>query len=132
MATTTSLHIFSFRLLLSPIFCLCFFLTFSATCSRIYPFLSGCNKLPCHSFHLSNDRPMSLPDKVHYFNHLQLFVTSIPLPLLFTHLTFWTGGALFYYNFLTYSSPKYSLNNLCVVITLSVSRLVFDEANKLK
>ena len=68
---------------------------------------------------------MSWPDGVCYLRPLQSLVVSLLLPLVSTLVLSRTGGILSHQNFLTHSSPRFPLRNLCSLVMLAVFSLVF-------
>ena len=70
-------------------------------------------------------RLMSWPDGVCYLRPPQSLVVSLLLSLVSTLLFSRTGGKLFHRNSLTHRFPRFPLRNLCSLVILAVSSLVF-------
>ena len=68
---------------------------------------------------------MSWPDGVRYLRPPQSIVVSLLLSLVFTLVFSRTGGVLSHRSFLTHKFPRLPPRNLCSLVTLAVSCLVF-------
>ena len=64
-------------------------------------------------------------DRVRYLRPLQSLVVSLLLPLVSTLVLSRTGGVLFHQNSLTHRLLRFPLRNLCSLVMLAVSSLVF-------
>ena len=82
--------------------------------------------VPGHSFLQGMTRPMSWPDGVCHLPPPQSLVVSLLLFLVSTLDFSWTGGVLSHRSILTHRFPRYPLRNLCSLVMLTVSSLVFD------
>ena len=89
------------------------------------PVLSGYNGSPDTRFSRETTRLMSLPDGERYLCPLQSFVVSFLLSLVSTLVLSRTGGVLSLPNILTHRFPRFPLRNLCSLVMLAVSFLVF-------
>ena len=89
------------------------------------PVLSGYNGSPDTRFSRGTTRLMSLPDGVRYLRPPQSLVVSLLLYLVFTFVFSRTGGVLCLPNILTRRFPRFPLRNLCSLVMLDVSSLVF-------
>ena len=89
------------------------------------PVLSGYNGSPDTRFSQGMTQLTSLPDGERYLRPPQSLVVSLLLSLIFS----WTGGILFLPNTLTHRFPRFPLRNLCSLIMLVVSSLVFAAMN---
>ena len=69
--------------------------------------------------------PTSLPDGERYLRPPQSLVVSLLFPLVFTLVLSWTGGVLSQQNSLTHRFPRFPSRNLCPLVMLVVSSLVF-------
>ena len=90
-----------------------------------FPVLLDYNGSPDTRFSRGTTRPMSWPDGERYLRPPQSLVVSLLLPLVSTLVLFRTGGVLSHRNFLTHRFPRFPLRNLCSIVMLAVSSLVF-------
>ena len=81
-------------------------------------FFCGYSGFEITHFFFEITRPMNWPDKITCISHAQSFVV-VPflLPVVFTVMS--------YPNFLTHRSPQFQLKNLCFLVALAVSSLLF-------
>ena len=93
--------------------------------SSLSPVLSGYNGCPDTRFSRGTTRPMSLPDGVRYLRPPQSLVVSLLLSLVSTLILFRTGGVLSHRSFLTHRFPRFPPRNLCSLVMLAVSSLVY-------
>ena len=89
------------------------------------PVLSGYNGSPYTRFSRGTTRLTSLPDGERYLRSPQSLVVSLLLSLVFTLVFSRTGGVLSLPNILTHRFPRFSPRNLCSLVMLAVSSLVF-------
>ena len=89
------------------------------------PVLSGYNGSPDTRFSRGTTRLMSLPDRVRYLHPPQSLVVSLLLSLVNTLVLSRTGGVLSLPSILTHKFPRFPLTNLCSLVMLAVSSLVF-------
>ena len=89
------------------------------------PVLSGCNGSPGTRFSRGTTQLMSLPDGERCLCHPQSLVVSLLLPLVSTLVLSRTGGVLTLQSILTLRFPRFPLRNLCSLVMLAVSSLVF-------
>ena len=89
------------------------------------PVLSDYNGSPDTRFSRETTWPMSWPDGVRYLRPPQSLVVSLLLPLISTLLFSRTRGVLSHRSSLTHRLPRFPLRNLCSLVTLAVSSLVF-------
>ena len=89
------------------------------------PVLSGYNGSLDTRFSRGTTQLMSLPDGERCLRPPQSLVVSLPLPLVSTLVFSWTGGVLSLQSILTHRFPQFSLRNLCSLVMLAVSSLVF-------
>ena len=94
-------------------------------CLRSLPVLSGYNGSPDTRFSRGTTLPTSLPDGVRYLRPPQSLVVSLLLSLVSTLAFSRTGGVLSLPNILTHRFPRFPLRNLCSLVMLAVSSLVF-------
>ena len=87
--------------------------------------LSGYNRSPDTRFSWGTTQPTSLPDGERYLRPLQSLVVSLLLSLVSTLVFSQTGGILSLPNILTHRFPRFPLRNLCSLVMLAVSSLVF-------
>ena len=87
--------------------------------------LSGYNGSPDTHFSRGTTRPMSLPDGERYLHPPQSLVVSLLLPLVSTVVLSRTGGVLSHRSSLTHRFPRFPPMNLCSLVMLAVSSLVF-------
>ena len=87
--------------------------------------LSGYNGSPDTRFSWGTTRLMSWPNWVRYLRPPQSLVVSLLLPLLSTLVFSRTGGILSHQSILTHRFPRFPLRNLCSLVMLAVSSLVF-------
>ena len=88
------------------------------------PVLSGYNGSPDTRFSRGTTQLMSLPDGERCLRLPQSLVVSL-LPLVSTLVFSRTGGVLSLQSILTHRFPQFPLRNLCSLVMLSVSSLVF-------
>ena len=88
--------------------------------------LSGYNGSPDTRFSRGTTRLMSLPDGERYFRPPQSLVVSLLLPIVSTLVFSRTGGVLSHLNFLTHRFPQFPPRNLCFLVMLAVSSLVYS------
>ena len=81
--------------------------------------------VPGHSFLRETTQLMSLPDGERCLHLPQSLVVSLPLPLVSTLVFSGTGGVLSLPNILAHRFPQIPLRNLCSLVMLAVSSLVF-------
>ena len=81
--------------------------------------------VPGHSFFSGNDAMMSWPDGERYSCPLQSLVVFFLLSLVSTLVFSRTGGVLSLQSILTHRFPQFPLRNLCSLVMLAVSSLVF-------
>ena len=89
------------------------------------PVLSGYNGSPDTRFSRGTTQLMSWPDGERCLRPPQSLVVSLLLPLVSTLVFSWTGGVLSLQSILTHRFPQFSLRNLCSLVMLAVSSLVF-------
>ena len=89
------------------------------------PVLSGYNGSPDTRFSRGTTQLMSLPDGERYLRPLQSHVVSLLLSLVSTLIFSRTGGVLSLQSILTHRFPQFPLRNLCSLVMLAVSSLVF-------
>ena len=94
-------------------------------CFLSSPVLSGYNGSPDTRFSQGTTRPTSLPDGERYLRPPQSLVVSLLLSLVSTFVFSRTGGVLSLPNILTHRFPQFPLRNLCSLVMLAVSSLVF-------
>ena len=100
-------------------------------CSRsgrnclLSPVLSGYNGSSDTRFSRRTTRLMSWPDGVRCLRPLQSLAVSLLLSLVSTLLFSRTGGVLSHRNSLTHRFPRFPPRNLCSLVMLAVSSLVF-------
>ena len=87
--------------------------------------LSGYNGSPDTCFSRGTTQLMSLPDGERCLRPPQSLVVSLLLSLESTLDLFRTGGVLSLQSILTHRFPQFPLRNLCSLVTLPVSSLVF-------
>ena len=94
-------------------------------CLLSLPVLSGYNGPPHIRFSRGTTQLMSWPDWERYLRPLQAPVVSLLLshafPLPFSR----TGGVLSHLNSLTHRFPQFPTRNLCSLVTLALSSLVY-------
>ena len=89
------------------------------------PVLSGYNGSPDTRFSRGTTQLMSLPDGERCLRPPQSLVVSLLLSLVSTLLLSRTGGVLSLQSILTRRFPQFPLRNLCSLVMLAVSSLVF-------
>ena len=89
------------------------------------PVLSAYNGSPDTRFSRGTTRLMRFPDKVRHLRPLQSLVVSLLLSLVSTLVFSRTGGALPHLNSLTHRFFRFPPRNLCSLVVLAVSSLVF-------
>ena len=89
------------------------------------PVLSGYNGPPDTRFSRGTTQLMSLPDGERCLRPLQSLVVSLLLSLVSTLVFSRTGGVLSHRSSLTHRFPQFPLRNLCSLVMLAVSSLVF-------
>ena len=94
-------------------------------CLLFPPILSGYNGSLDILFSRATTRLMSWPDGERYLRLPQHFVVSLLLSLEFTLLFFRTGGVLSHRSSLTHKFFRFPPRNLCSLVTLAVSSLVY-------
>ena len=94
-------------------------------CLFFHPALSGYNGSPDTRFSQGMMWLMSWPDGERYSCPLQSLVVSFFLSLISTLVFSWTGGVLSHQNFLTHRFPRFPLRNLCSIVMVAVSSLIF-------
>ena len=87
--------------------------------------LSGYNGSPDTRFSRGTTQLMSWPDGERCLRPPQSHVVSLLLPLVSTLVFSRTGGVLSLQSILTHSFPRFPLRNLCSLVMLAVSSLVF-------
>ena len=87
--------------------------------------LSNYNGSPDPRFSRGTTQLMSLPDGERCLRPLQSLVVSLLLSLLSTLIFSGTGGVLSLQSILTHRFPQFPLRNLCSLVMLAVSSLVF-------
>ena len=93
------------------------------------PVLLDYNGSPDIRFSRGTMQLMSWPDGVRYLHPLQSLVVSLFLSLVSTHVFSRTGGVLFHQSSLTHMFPRFPPRNLCSLVMLAVSSLVFAATN---
>ena len=92
-------------------------------------FFSSCSIrlqwVPGHSFLRGTTQLMSLPDGERCLRPPQSLVVSLLLSLVSTLVLSRTGGVLSLQSILTHRFPQFPLRNLCSLVMLAVSSLVF-------
>ena len=83
------------------------------------------NGSPDTRFSQGTTRPMSWPDGVRYLRPPQFVVVSLLLPVVSTLVLSRTGGVLSHRSSLTHRFPRFPPRNLCSLVMLAVSSLVF-------
>ena len=94
-------------------------------CLLFPPVLSDYNRSPDTRFSRGTTRPMSWPDKERYLRPSQSLVVSLLLSLVSTLVFSRTGGVLSHRSSLTHRFPRFPPRNLCSLVMLAVSSLVF-------
>ena len=89
------------------------------------PLISGYNGSPDTHFYGETTRLMSWPEGERYLRPPLSLVFSLLLSLVSTLVLSRTGGVLSHPNFLTPSFPRFPPKNLCSLVMLAVSSLVF-------
>ena len=89
------------------------------------PVLSGYNGSPDTRFSRGTTRPMSWLDGVRYLRPPLSLVVSLLLSLVSTLVLSRTGGVLSHQNSLTHRFPRFPPRNLCSLVMLAVSSLVY-------
>ena len=89
------------------------------------PVLSGYNGSPDTRFSRGTTQLMSLPDGERCLCPPQSLVVSLLLSLVPTLVLSRTGGVLSLQSILTHRFPQFPLRNLCSLVMLAVSSLVF-------
>ena len=87
--------------------------------------LSDYNGSPDTRFSRGTTRLMSWPDGERYLCPPQSLVVSLLLSLVSTFVFSWTGGVLSHLDSLTHRFPRFSPRNLCSLVMLAVSSLVY-------
>ena len=87
--------------------------------------LSGYNGSPDTRFSRGTTRLTSLPDGERYLRPPLSLVVFLVLSLVSTLIFSRTGGVLSHRNILTHRFPRFPLRNLCSLVMLAVSSLVF-------
>ena len=127
--------LFSYYLTLvlsSPPCSLLYFCSYLKLCGRsgrncllLPPVLSGYNGSPDTRFSRGTTRLTSLPDGERCLRPPQSLVVSLLLSLVSTLVFSRTGGVLSLRSILTHRFPRFPLRNLCSLVMLAVSSLVF-------
>ena len=94
-------------------------------CPSSPPVLSGYNGSPDTRFSRGTTQLMSLPDGERCLRPPQSLVVSLLLSLVSTLVLSRTGGVLSLQSILTHRFPQFPLRNLCSLVMLAVSSLVF-------
>ena len=94
-------------------------------CLLSLPVLSGYNGSPDTRFSRGTTRLMSWPGGEHYFRPPQSLVVFLLLSLVSTLVFSGTGGALSHLNSLTHGFSQFPPRNLCSIVMLAVSSLVY-------
>ena len=94
-------------------------------CPSSPPVLSGYNGSPETRFSRGTTRLMSWPDEDRCLRPPQSLVVSLLLSLVSTFVISRTGGVLSHRSILTHRFPRFPLRNLCCLVMLAVSSLVF-------
>ena len=89
------------------------------------PVLSGYNVFPDTRFHRGTTRLTSRPDGERCLRPPQSLVVSLLLPLVSTLVFSQNGGILSHRSILTHRFPRFLLRNLCSLVMLAVSSLLF-------
>ena len=89
------------------------------------PVLLDYNGSPDTRFSRGTTRPISWPDVVRYLRPPQSLVVSLLLPFVSTLVFSRTGGLLSHRSSLTHRFPRFPLRNLCSLVMLAVSSLVY-------
>ena len=89
------------------------------------PVLSGYNGSPDTRFYRGTTRLTSLPNSKRYLHPPQFLVVSLLSSLVSTLVFSRTGGVLSHLNSLTHRFPQFPPRNLCSLVMLAVSSLVF-------
>ena len=87
--------------------------------------LSYYNGSPDTRFSRGTTRPMSWRDGVRYLRPPQSIVIFLLFPLVSTLVLSQTGGVLSHWSSLTHRFPRFPPRNLCSLVILAVSSLVF-------
>ena len=98
---------------------------FGRNCLLSPPVLSGYNGSPDTRFSRGTTRLISSSDGERYLRPLQSLVVSLLLSLVSTLLFSRTGGVLSHQSILTHRFPQFPPRNLCSLVMLAVSSLVF-------
>ena len=94
-------------------------------CPSPLPVPSGYNGSPDSRFSRGTIQPMSWPDGERCLRPPQSLVVSLLLSLVSTLVLSRTGGVLSLQSILTHRFPQFPLRNLCSLVMLAVSSLVF-------
>ena len=94
-------------------------------CPSSPPVLPGYNGSPDTRFSRGTTQLMSLPDGERCLHPPQSLVVSLLLSLVSTLVLSRTGGVLSLQSILTHRFPQFPLRNLCSLVMLAVSSLVF-------
>ena len=89
------------------------------------PVLSGYNGSPDTHFYRGTRRLISWPDELRYLRPPLSLVVSLLLSFVSTLVFSRTGGVRSHLNFLTHRFPQFPPRNLCSLVMLAVSSLVF-------
>ena len=98
---------------------------FDSNCLLSPSVLSGYNGSPNTCFSRGTMRLISWPDGERYLRPLQSLVVFIFLSLVSTLVFSRTGGVLSHLNSSTHRFPRFPPKNLCSLIKLAVSSLVY-------
>ena len=93
------------------------------------PVLLGYNGSPDTHFYRETTRLMSGPDGQRYLRPPLSLVVCLLLSLVSTLVLSRTGGVLAHQNSLTHRFPRFPPRNLCSLVMLAVSSLVFAATN---
>ena len=89
------------------------------------PVLSDYNGSPDTHFSRGTTRQMNWPDRERYLRSLQSLVVSLLLSLVSSLVFSRTGGVMSHRNSLTHRFSRFPPRNLCSLVMLAVSSLVF-------
>ena len=103
----------------------CYLKLSGRNCLLSPPVLSGYNGSPDTRFSWEMMRLMSWPNGERYLVPMQSLVVSLLLSLVSTLLISRTGGVLSHGSILTHRFPRFPPRNLCFLVMLAVSSLVY-------
>ena len=98
---------------------------FGRNCLLSPPVLSHYNESPDTRFSRGTTRLMNWSDGERYFRPPQSLVVSLLLSLISSLVFSRTGGVLFHLNSSTHRFPQFPPRNLCSLVMLAVSSLVY-------